>query len=222
MKCPYCGAEVNSSNGNRCSRFPICLFQETDIPSNVQSYIMYDLETTGFSDSRDRIIEIGAIAVKDGKIVDRFSELCNPGKFISQKISELTGITNEMLENVMSSTEAVNSFLDWIEIQEGEKLAIGHNIASFDNRMLKAACKRIKREFPFDYTLDTLTFSKNLKLKERGLVQGYKQGQLGELYGIQYEAHRAVNDVEALSQIFTHLLHDAQTLHQELPIIKSK
>lgn len=222
MKCPYCGADINPSNGNRCSRFPICLFQENDIPSDVSSYIMYDLETTGFSDSRDKIIEIGAIAVKDGIIVDRFSELCNPGKFISQKITELTGITNQMLENVMTSEEAVSSFVDWIKIQGEENLAIGHNIASFDNRMLKAACKRLKLKFPFDYTLDTLTFAKNLKLKERGLVTGYKQGQLGELYGIKYEAHRAVNDVEALSEIFVHLLHDAQTLHQELPIIKSK
>ena len=168
MKCPYCGAEIKPSNGNRCSRFPICLFQETNIPSDVDSYIMYDLETTGFSDSRDKIIEIGAIAVKDGKIVDRFSQLCNPGKFISQKITELTGITNQMLENEITSEEAVISFLNWIKIQGTEKLAIGHNIASFDNRMLKAACKRIKHEFPFDYTLDTLTFAKNLKLKKGG------------------------------------------------------
>lgn len=221
MKCPYCGAEINPSNGNRCSRFPICLFQDRDIPVNVNSYIMYDLETTGFSDSRDKIIEIGAISVKNGKIVDRFSELCNPGKFVSQKITDLTGITNEMLEDVMSSEEGVQAFINWVKIQK-ENLAIGHNIASFDNRMLKAACRRQKLEFPFEFTLDTLTFAKNLQLKERGLVQGYKQGQLGEFYGIKYDAHRAVNDVEALHEIFSHLLQDSQILGKELPIIKSK
>lgn len=220
-KCPYCGSELDYSNGNRCSRFPICMYMEMGVPTDVSEYIMYDLETTGFSDSRDKIIEIGAVHVVNGNIVDRFSELCNPGKFVSQKITELTGITNQMLEGISSTEEVVETFIDWIS-KTGVKMAIGHNITSFDNRMLKAACRKQKLQFPFEYTLDTLTFAKKLKLQERGLVSRYKQETLAELYGITYDAHRAVNDVEALNQIFNHLLQDAQSLNVELPIIISK
>lgn len=221
VNCPYCGNPLDSSNGSRCVRFPICTYQEMSVPSDVKEYIMYDLETTGFSDSRDKIIEIGAVYVQDGNVLDRFSLLCNPGKFVSQKITELTGISNDMLVGQISSENGVVQFVDWVK-SKGVKLAIGHNIVSFDNRMLKAACKREKVAFPFSYALDTLTFAKKLKLQERGLVQNYKQETLATLYSVTYDAHRAVNDVEALSKVFTHLLADADINNIDLPITSLK
>lgn len=221
VSCPYCGSPLDSSNGNRCIRFPICTYMEMNVPNDVREYIMYDLETTGFSDSRDKIIEIGAVYVKENVVIDRFSLLCNPGKFVSQKITELTGISNDMLVGQISSEEGVAQFIDWIK-SKGVKLAIGHNIVSFDNRMLKAACKKGKLVFPFDYALDTLTFAKKLRLQERGLVQNYKQETLATLYNVTYDAHRAVNDVEALTKIFIHLLEDADKNNIDLPIASLK
>ena len=96
-KCPICGSFLDEENELRCSRFPICTYQETT-DKELNRFVMYDLETSGFKDS-DHIIEIGAIYVEDGKIIDRFDKLCNPGIFINQRITQVTNITNDMLKD---------------------------------------------------------------------------------------------------------------------------
>lgn len=212
-KCPLCGSLIDDANDSKCSRFPICLYQEvTD--KTLGNYIMYDLETTGLSKT-DFIIEIGAIYVEDNQIVDSFSALCNPGIYISQRISEITGITNKMLENQESEENVVKAFVQWCKTKN-TVLAVGHNINSFDNRMLKSATKRFKCLFPFERSLDTLKMANALKLKERELITSHKQEDLAKLYGIEYNAHRAVNDVEALFEIFKHMKTEYK---EDLPII---
>ena len=212
-KCPICGCLLDESNDLRCLRFPICIYQQvTD--KTLGNYIMYDLETTGLT-NKDHIIEIGAIYVEDNTIVDSFSALCNPGIFITQRIVEITGITNKMLSDKPPEYDVVKQFVEWCNSKE-TSLAVGQNINSFDNRMLKVATKRFKLNFPFERSLDTLKMAINMKLKEKGLVASNQQSDLGKLYGIEYVAHRAINDVEALHQIFEHLKKD---YNGDLPIL---
>lgn len=212
-KCPICGSFLDEENELRCSRFPICTYQETT-DKELNRFVMYDLETSGFKDS-DHIIEIGAIYVEDGKIMDRFDKLCNPGIFINQRITQVTNITNDMLKDKESEENILKEFIEWVNTK-GIDVCVGHNIDAFDNRMLNAACKKYKQQIPFHRTLDTLKMARNLKLKERGLVQDYKQETLASEYcHFTYTAHRAIQDVEALFRIFEVLRKE----YKQLPII---
>lgn len=211
-KCPICGSILAEDNGMRCTRFPICTYMlMTD--KSCDNYVMYDLETTGLS-RNDHIIEIGAIYVKNGNIEDSFSSLCNPEVLINQRISEITGITNEMVKNEKKESNAIHEFIEWV-LEKNTNLCVGHNINKFDNRMLMEACKRFKCQFPFERSLDTLLLTKKAELKKKGKITSEKQEELARYYGITYDAHRAVNDVEALFTIFQHLKNEVE----ELPII---
>ena len=205
-KCPICGCLLDESNDLRCLRFPICIYQQvTD--KMLGNYIMYDLETTGLT-NKDHIIEIGAIYVEDNTIVDSFSALCNPGIFITQRIVEITGITNKMLSDKPPEYDVVKQFVEWCNSKE-TSLAVGQNINSFDNRMLI-------RHIEYMIMIVSIKMAINMKLKEKGLVASNQQSDLGKLYGIEYVAHRAINDVEALYQIFEHLKKD---YNGDLPIL---
>ena len=212
-KCPICGPFLDEENELRCSRFPICTYQETT-DKELNRFVMYDLETSGFKDS-DHIIEIGAIYVEDGKVVDGFDKLCNPGIFINQRITQVTNITNDMLKDKESEESVLKEFIEWVHSKNTD-VCVGHNIDAFDNRMLNAACKKYRQQMPFHRTLDTLKMARNLKLKERGVVQDYKQETLANEYcHFTYSAHRAIQDVEALFRIFEVLRKE----YQQLPII---
>lgn len=197
-KCPLCGSTLDASNDNRCKRFPICAYQDY-ADKGLNSFIMYDLETTGLS-KQDHIIEIGALFIENNKVKDSFSTLCNPGVFISQRITEITNITNNMLRDQIPESQAVQEFVDWVNKKEID-ICVGHNIDRFDNKVLDNAVKRYKVSFPFNRTLDTLKIAQSLNLKEQG-IENYKQETLAKFYGVSYEAHRAVNDVKALFEIF--------------------
>lgn len=212
--CPLCGVTLDSDNDMRCSRFPICIYQEAS-SKVLDRYIMYDLETSGLSTERDHIIEFGAIYVEGGTIKDTFSALCNPEVFISQRISQITGITNEMLKKEKNESEVSKEFVQWVHNKDVD-ICVGHNIDNFDNRMLKTATKRFGLRYPFSRTLDTMKLAKSLKLKEKGIVENYKQETLANQYcGFEYEAHRALEDVEALFKVFQKL----QSESNELPIM---
>lgn len=212
-KCPKCGALLDENNELRCSRFPICTYQEST-NRNLDTFIMYDLETSGFKDS-DHIIEIGAIYVENGKVIDGFNELCNPGVLINQRITQVTNITNEMLKDKATEEEVLHKFIEWVN-ERNTDVCVGHNIDSFDNRMLKAACKKYKEKMPFERSLDTLKMAKNLHLKEYGKVTDYKQETLAKEYcHFEYKAHRAIQDVEALFRIFKELRKE----YNQLPVI---
>ena len=90
----------------------------------VKNYVCVDIETTGIIIKWDKIIEIGAVKVRDGKAVDTFSELINPGLKLSPYITELTGITDEMLKDKPFIEEVLPRFIEFT----GDELIIGHNI----------------------------------------------------------------------------------------------
>ena len=108
-------------------------------------FVVFDFETTGFNaGGADSIIEIGAVKLKDGMIVDRFDELINPGRPLPQKIVELTNITDQMLEDKDTEENAVKRFIEWF----GEAPMVAHN-AKFDVSFLEMAYKK--------YNLGTFT-----------------------------------------------------------------
>lgn len=217
-KCPLCGAVLNESNMNRCSRFPICTYIgkiETEEIHNISEYVVFDLETSGFSKREDRIIELGAVYVKDGVVKDKFSLLCNPGTkngrkiYISARITEVTGIRNQDLLNSPEEDEGIRQFNNWLDsLNIKDIIAIAHNGVKFDVPFLKEACKRAGEEFRFKYIIDTLEIAKSIGYVEQGILPNVKQETLANHFGIEYDAHRAVNDCEALEKIYRNLLND--------------
>ena len=114
-------------------------------------YVIFDLETTGLSPQSERITEIGAVKMKDGKVVERFSEFVNPGRSLSPEISNLTGITDAMLAGKPDETDVVPMFMNFV----GDAVLVAHN-ASFDMSFIDASCERlgIYRERKYIDTLD--------------------------------------------------------------------
>lgn len=211
LRCPICGAEVIN---DICCRFPVCNYRMKVEEKEVEDMVVFDIETTGFSRQNDRVIEIGAIRVRDGHVVDKFSQLCNPGKdaygnqiFISSRITEITGITNAMVENMPDEITVMKRFADWLG---DEKVVAGQNIVKFDIPFLKAAAKRAGVKFGPSEAIDTLNIAKACKLHERGYTKDYKQPTLAEYFGFTYNAHRAVDDTEACYRILKGLYAEAK------------
>lgn len=214
MKCPICGQELNVDNQYRCNRFPICRYVGKNENTSDDIFVLFDIETTGVNRAKDRITEIGAIKVQNDCIIDEFSMLVNPGKdedgnqiFISSRITELTGITNEMVKDKKVESEAIKEFVEWL----GDvKILAGQNVIKFDIPFVKAAAKRADVKLECDKAMDTLVYAKRLKLKERGLVENLQQPTLAKYYGFSYNAHRALDDVKACYKILNFIKKDGE------------
>lgn len=113
------------------------------IPMN---YISLDLETTGFSAQNDRITEIGAVKVRDGKIVDRFTQLVNPGRRVSARITELTGISNEMLEDQPVIEDILGDFIHWMRMTVWWDIT--PNSISHSSLPMRNVCSATPHAFP--------------------------------------------------------------------------
>ncbi len=119
-------------------------------------YVAFDLETTGLSSANDRIIEIGAVVMKDGEELDRFQTFVDPQRPLEKKIVELTGITDEMLKGAPKIEEVLPEFLKFVN----GRVLVAHN-SDFDTGFIRAACAR--QGLPYTYTAaDTLILSQNM------------------------------------------------------------
>lgn len=159
----------------------------------IKDYVCVDLETSGIRAKWDKIIEIGAVKVRDGKVVDTFSQLIDPCVQISDRITELTGITNEMVEGKPMIEEVLPKFVEFAK----DDVLLGHNIM-FDYNFLKQNAINLELEFDKE-GIDTLKIArKTLKgLESRGLEY------LCSYYGIKDENHhRAYNDASVTSQLY--------------------
>ena len=158
-----------------------------------ETYVVFDLETTGFSPSQNRIIEIGAVKVKNGEIVDRFSQFVNPKEPIPFKIENLTGINDNMVINEPEISEVLPKFLDFCE----GAIMVAHN-AEFDMSFIEKNAQLLN--LPCEFTVvDTVAISRIL-LPELGK---HKLNNIAKHLGISLENHhRAVDDAEATAEIF--------------------
>ena len=178
----------------------------TDKPLDGE-FIVFDIETTGLSAAREKITEIGAFRVVNGEIKDKFSTFVNPEKHISAKITELTGITDEMVINAPHEAEAVRDFLDFC----GENAVVVAHNATFDTSFIKIAAERNK--IPYTLThIDTLAISRGIfpQLNKHKLDSIAKFLKLGN-----FNHHRAYDDAFMLAKIFLIML---QKLSEEFDV----
>ncbi len=121
------------------------------------TYVVFDTETTGFYAGSDQMIEIGAVKIKNGKIIDRFDELIDPKRPIPKKITELTFITDEMVSGKDTEENVTKRFLEWAQ----DFPMVAHN-AKFDISFMRAACNKYNLG-EFDKTvLDTMSMARML------------------------------------------------------------
>ncbi len=159
------------------------------------SFVVFDLETTGFSPKNDRIIEIGAVKIQEGKIIDRLNVFVNPERKIPFDIIELTGINNDMVKDAKTIEDVMPEFLRFIE----GAVVVAHN-ASFDCSFINTNCNRLDLEFN-NATIDTVALCKYV-IPE---LKTYKLKTIAKHLGISLENHhRAVDDAEATAEIFLH------------------
>ena len=167
----------------------------------LQSFVVFDLETTGLSPSAEDITEIGAVVVQNGEITDEvYDTFVKPTKPIPPKITELTGITDEMVANAPGQQQAFQDFLRFVN----GRVLVAHNAAGFDIRFLEAAAR--KYDIPFECTfIDTLPMAQSLY---PGLSK-YKLDFIGKHLEIPpFNHHRACDDAKALAQIFVKNIED--------------
>jgi DNA polymerase-3 subunit epsilon len=152
---------------------------------SIDNYIVIDLETTGLDPSYDEIIEFAAVRVENGAIVSEFQSLVKPPYPIDSFITELTGITNEMLSTAPSVDTVLPNFLDYV----GQSTVVAHN-ANFDVNFLYDACS-FRKPFSNDF-IDTMRLSRRLFRQERH----HRLGDLTDRFGIVGDIeHRALSDV---------------------------
>ena len=160
-------------------------------------YVVFDIETTGLSPTYNRIIEIGAVRIKDGKIQDTFSEFVNPEVPIPYTITKLTSITDAMVQSAPTIEEILPRFLEFV----GDASVVAHN-AAFDTGFIHENAKRLG--LVFDSTIvDTMTLA-HILLPELGK---YTLDRLCKQFGVVNEHHhRACDDAAATAEIFVKMI----------------
>lgn len=164
---------------------------------SINTYVLFDIETTGLDPRYDEIIEIGAIKVIDDKIVDKFSELIKPNHKINEFITELTGITNEMLEDAKSISYVLPQFKEFIK----DNILIGHNV-NFDinfvyDNLIKNNYDALKNDF-----IDTMRIGRKLlpELEHHRLID------IADYFNINSSNnHRALRDCEITFNVYNKL-----------------
>jgi DNA polymerase-3 subunit alpha (Gram-positive type) len=156
-------------------------------------FTVFDIETTGLSNINDEIIEIGAVKIKEGKIIDTFETFVNPKIPISSFITKLTGIDESMVKDAPSIEEILPKFLEFAS----NSVLVAHN-ANFDVSFIKSKAKKFNLNVN-NAVLDTLELSRHL-YKD---LKNYKLDTLAEHLQVKLEHHhRAVDDAMATAEIF--------------------
>ncbi len=162
-----------------------------------REFVVFDIETTGLSAGRDAITEIGAVKIKNREIVDRFQTFVNPERPIPPRITELTGITDDMVKDAPLAGEALKNFFDFAS----ESVLVAHN-ASFDTGFMKQGAKDYGYDYHFAH-LDTLELA---RCTVEGL-KNYKLDTLTKHFQVKLtNHHRAIDDAVATGEVFLELL----------------
>lgn len=162
------------------------------------SYVCFDLETTGLSPEKDEIIEIGAVKVVEGKVIDRFMRFVKPDTPISEQVTGITGITNAMVADAGPTDEIIFDFVQFCE----DYPVLGHNLM-FDYRFMRRYAKKYYMDFERK-GVDTLKIARKVlpDLPSRSL-----ESLCGHYGIVNLAAHRAYHDALATAKIYQTLKH---------------
>lgn len=181
-------------------------FKGDSIIDTIDSYVVIDIETTGFDPNSDSIIELAALRIRNNEVVDKFQTLVNPNIEIDQFISNLTGITNDILKNAPALNEKIKEFIDFI----GDDIIIGHNVNFDINFIYDNSIKILNSALQNDF-IDTLQISKAYILD----VPNYKLQTLAKKFNIDYTgAHRALKDCYITNNLYN-ILKDTLITHNK-------
>ncbi len=159
--------------------------------------VVFDIETTGLDDQSDQIIELGAVKIDNGNIIEKFSTFVKPTKSIPREVSNLTGITNAMVKNAPPIEFVIRDFYDFTR---GCVLS-GHNIIGFDIKFIRREGENVGLDFDNDL-IDTMNEARVARLK----ISRFNLGTVTKALGISLEgAHRAWNDAFATAQVLLKL-----------------
>ena len=158
-----------------------------DLKLTEETYVVFDLETTGINQEIDAIIEISAVKVKNHEVTEEFSTLVNPGRKIPKAATAVNGITDDMVADAPDIGTAMEAFLAFI----GDDVLVGHNIHTFDtNFAYDAALNSLGKELTNDY-IDTLYMARRCLPQ----LSHHKLTDVSAHFGIETEgAHRALCD----------------------------
>lgn len=173
-------------------------FKGKSILEDINDYTVFDLETTGLNVNTCEIIEIGAIKVRNGNIVDKFSSFVKPTLSVPSEVTVLTGICDEMLVDAPKIEEIINDFIDFI----GNDIILGHNIAAYDSTIIYDICENLNMNHFANNMLDTLQYVRHCKIN----VPNYNLTTLTKYFGIEHNnAHRALADCIANHECYQKL-----------------
>lgn len=161
----------------------------------VSDYVVFDFETTGISTYYDEVIEVSAVKVRNGEVVDEFSELVNPKRPIPMAASMVNNISDEMVADAPHIEEVLPRFLEFI----GDDVLVGHNINSFDMKFIYRDCERFFGKTLTNDFVDTLKLAKIVfpTWRHRRL------SDLADYYDIStLGAHRALADCRMNQRVF--------------------
>ena len=163
----------------------------------LSDYIVFDIETTGLDSSYDEVIEIGAIKVKKNKTVSKFNSLVKPKNEVDEYITELTGITNEMVKDAPTIEEVLPDFMDYI----GNDILIGHNV-NFDINFIYDNLYRNKLDVLTNDFIDTMRISRKLlpELPHHRLIDLAKYFKIDSTNN-----HRSLKDCEITMNVYENL-----------------
>ena len=166
-------------------------------------YVAFDLETTGLSFRTDRIIEIGAVVMRDGQEIDRFQTFVDPKRPLQRETAELTGITDEMLRGAPLIEEALPKFLEFV----GNRVLVAHN-ADFDTSFIRAACSQLGYEYNYT-SVDTLVLSQNLMPE----LNKFKLNIVADALNLpEFNHHRAADDAVICGLVMAKMLEKLQQM----------
>lgn len=161
------------------------------------TYVIFDLETTGLNPKHDKIIEIGAVKIEKGQMTETFTALIDPHEPLSEKIRSITGIEDEQLSGQPSIEEILPRFLEFV----GDSVLVAHN-AAFDTGFVREACR--KTGVVYEKTsVDTLGLSR-LMLKD---LKRHRLNMVAKHLGVKLENHhRALEDASATAEVWIKLV----------------
>lgn len=168
------------------------------------TYVVFDLETTGFYAGKDKITEIGAVKLRDGVVIDRYSTFINPERSIPMKVQQLTGIDMTMVKDAPVIEDELKHFLAFC----GDAIMVAHN-ADFDMGFIEYFAKRQNIEV-LNTTMDTLELARILLPQ----LHNHKLGTIAKHYNVPLvNAHRAVEDAQATAMVLIKMIDQMKMMN---------